>query len=114
MAMYTGTLEVEPNSFSLNIKEMVVRHGEISFDCHGKVYSDHSPWQFSGIAILQPEGHYKLDYTELMDETSYQTAVYLFKPKVDREECTIEGFWYERQKDHEPTVWRISGTLGPF
>ena len=114
MAMWSGILEVEPNSFTVNVKEMIVRHDTISFDCHGRNHADHSPWQFSGIATLESEGHYKLDYTEHIDDVEYQTAIYLFKPKLSHEDCTLEGFWYERQKGHEPTVWRISGNLTHF
>ncbi len=107
-------LEVEPDSFTLHIKQMVVRHDEISLDCYGRNRSDHSDWQFSGIATLESEGHYKLDYIEHIDDVEYQTKIYLFKPKCSHEDCTLEGFWYERQKGHEPTVWRISGILTPF
>ena len=114
MAMWSGTLDVEPNEFTLIVKELVVRHGEISFDCHGRNHSDHTPWCLSGIAVLEPEGHYRLDQTEHIDDAEYQTAIYLFKPKPTHEDCTLEGFWYERREGHEPAVWRISGSLNPF
>ena len=114
MAMWSGTLEVEPDNFILKVEQMVVRPDAISFDCHGRNRDDHSPWQFSGVATLEPGGYYKVDRIEQIDEAEYETVVYLFKPNLSHEDCTLEGFWYERREGHEPTVWRISGSLTPF
>ena len=111
MTIYTGTLEVEPNGFSLEIEQMIIRHEEISFDCSGRFWGTCEPWSFSGIAFLQPEGYFKLDH---MDDEQIQTSVYLFKPECSLEECTVEGFWYEKQKTYEPDIWKFSGILTTF
>ena len=112
--IYTGDLSVEPNEFNLRVDRMIVRHKQISFDCYGRMYSDRSPWHFSGVAFLQPEGHYKADKVEDVDGTEVQTTVYIFKPKCSVDSCSLEGFWYEKTRGYDPEVYRFSGCLDPF
>jgi len=107
---YAGDLTVEPPHFSLHVRQMIVRTGEIAFDCHGRVRDDLSSWDFSGVAAIQPEGHYREE--QIDDETV--TEVYIFKPKCTFEHCDLEGFWYEKYKGSEPVVWKFSGRLEPF
>lgn len=108
---YSGILNVEPPNFSLHVSQMIIRTCEIAFDCHGRVRDDLSPWTFSGVAGVQPEGHYREDQ---IDEDETVTEVYIFKPKVHFEHCDVAGFWYEKCKGSEPMVWKFSGRLEPF
>ena len=112
--MYTGMLDVEPSAFSLKVEKMVVRHGEMPLDCHGRIRENHWPYSFSGTAMLQPEGHYKFDSADYVDDAKVQTSIYILKPKCSLEDCSIEGFWYEKTKGYEPEIWKFSGTLDTF
>ena len=81
MTTYKGTLDIEPNEFSLVIEEMVVRNGVISFDYNGRWYRTRNAYCFSGTAMLQPEGHYKYDCTECVDDVEVESSIYIFTPK---------------------------------
>lgn len=113
MSIYTGPLEVEPNTFSLNVEQMIVRHGEVSLDCRGRIRENHWPYTFKGVAVRQPEGHYKAESIDYVDDVEVLTSIYILKIKSGAE-CTLEGFWYERTKGYEPEVWKFSGTLDAF
>lgn len=109
--IYTGELSVEPNEFNLRIDRMIVKPRKISFDCYGRLYSDRSPWNFSGVAVKQPEGHFK---AEQVDDNGGIIAVYIFKPTCSVEACQLEGFWFEKEYGSDAEVWRFSGSLEPF
>lgn len=108
--IYTGYLNVEPDTFSLRVDRIIVKSQEISFDCYGRVRHDHSNWKFSGTAFLQPEGHYRADDT--ID--GVYTSVYIFKPNCSVERCILEGFWYEKSEGYDPEISKFSGILDPF
>ena len=53
---YTGTLDVEPNAFSLEVERMFVRHDEVSFDFHGRNYETGILWEFKKRLEYNPKG----------------------------------------------------------
>lgn len=107
---YAGELTVEPPQFSLRVRQMILRSKEIAFDCYGRIRTNHNPWYFSGVATLQPEGHYR---EEQIDNEDTLTEIYIFKLRSSIEHCDIAGFWYEKIKGGEPVVWKFSGRLEP-
>ncbi len=111
---YTGPLLVEPNAFTFQVKRMSVRHDAIGLDCSGIVAETRHHWAFDATAFRQPEGHFLANKWAEVDGENYETNIYLIRVKQSRDDCEIEGFWYERVVGYDPVVWRFSGSLNPF
>lgn len=102
-----GSLSVEPAEFTLNVERMIVREEGISFDCCGRVFETGELYSLHDTAMKQPEGYYK---AESIDD-GVETAIYIFGLQHSSDDCTIDGFWYERLKGWDARVWRFRGVL---
>lgn len=114
MPMYSGTLDVEPNEFSLKMGRFDFQREVISFDCYGRIRSTLAMWNFSGMVGKCPEGHYQGYDSRTIGGVETETEIYIIKAKQNFNECVVEGFWYEKMDNHDPEVWRFSGTLEAF
>lgn len=111
---YTGPLTVEPSAFTFQVRRMSVRHDAIGLDCRGIDLETRHHWAFDATAFKQPEGYFFANKSEDIDGVEYEHSIYILRVKEEFDECEIEGFWYQRNREEGPTIWRFSGSLNPF